>query len=138
MAEAMTIGQLAKAAGVKVETIRYYQRRGMLPVPDRPPGGQRKYPASSLRTLGFIRRAQELAFTLDEIGSLLAIAAQGGRADAGELGRRKLEELDRRVAELNRVRKELRALMEASASRKGRGPCPLIMRLSGGSAAEGG
>jgi MerR family transcriptional regulator, mercuric resistance operon regulatory protein len=126
MPEAMTIGQLAKAAGVNVETVRYYQRRGMLPVPARPPGGQRNYPAGALRTLAFIRRAQDLGFTLDEMGA---------QADAGELGRRKLEELDRRVAELNRMRKELRGLLEGG-DRKRRGPCPLIRRLTEGAPEE--
>ena len=73
MSETMTIGRLAKAAGVNVETIRYYQRRGLLLEPRKPPGGHRRYSSTVLRQVAFIRSAQQLGFTLEEIGKLLEI-----------------------------------------------------------------
>ena len=109
----MTIGQLAKAAGVNVETVRYYQRRGLVPTPARPFGGQRKYAEDVLRRIHFVRRSQNLGFTLDEIGTLLAKAAD--RRALRELAEAKLERLAERVAEINRMRRELRQLLSASA-----------------------
>ena len=112
MAAPMTIGQLAKAAGVNVETVRYYQRRGLVPTPSRPLGGQRKYAEDVLRRIHFVRRAQNLGFTLDEIGSLIAKAAD--RRAVRELAEAKLERLAERVAEINRMRRELRRMLSAN------------------------
>ena len=112
MAPPMTIGQLAKAAGVNVETVRYYQRRGLVPTPSRPFGGQRKYAEDTLRRIHFVRRAQNLGFTLDEIGRLLAKAAD--RRAVRELAEAKLAHLAERVAEINRMRRELRRLLSAN------------------------
>jgi MerR family mercuric resistance operon transcriptional regulator len=127
----MTIGQLATAAGVNVETIRYYQRRGLMTIPQRPPGGQRRYPDDALRQITFIRRAQDLGFTLDEIAALLAIAADGDWRASRKAGQMKLDELEQRVVELNRMRRELGALVKLTEARKGREPCPFIARLFG-------
>src|SRR5688572_7473329 len=74
MQEAMTIGRLAKLAGVNVETVRYYQRRGLLREPSKPAGGQRRYAPAVAQQIGFIRRAQQLGFSLEEVKSLMDLA----------------------------------------------------------------
>src|SRR5262245_34125769 len=103
--EKRSIGQLAKAAGVNVETVRYYHRRGLIPMPPKRIGGRRHYPESALRQIAFVRKAQALGFTLEEIIQLLRILADSKDCEGGqELGRRKLEELDSRLAALNRMR----------------------------------
>lgn len=91
MAQPLTIGRLAKAAGVHVETVRYYQRRGLLKEPSKPPGSHRHYPPAALQRLDFIRRAQQLGFSLDEIKQLLRLTEPGDwpRAQAIAEGRRK-------------------------------------------------
>ena len=73
MNEQLTIGRLAKAAGVNVETIRYYQRRGLLDEPEKPLGGHRRYADSATGRVSFIKRAQQLGFTLEEVKSLLKL-----------------------------------------------------------------
>ena len=129
--DSMSIGQLATAAGVNVETIRYYQRRGLIATPPKPLNGQRKYAADALRRINFIRRAQYLGFTLEEINGLLAVAASADCADASEFARMKLEELQQRGAELNRMRRELRDVVKHCDARKAKEPCPFIRRLFG-------
>jgi MerR family mercuric resistance operon transcriptional regulator len=122
--ERRSIGQLAKAAGVNIETVRYYHRRGLIPVPPKRLGGRRHYPDSALRQIAFIRRAQNLGFTLEEIASLLKIAADGRDCDGGRaLAQRKLEELDQRAAVLARMRRELAALLKKCEDTEGAGPC---------------
>ena len=112
--EGMTIGRLAQAAGVNVETIRYYQRRGLLPEPPRPPGGQRRYPAGVLERLGFIRHAQQLGFSLEEVRILLDHAARGSHDQIRALAERKRDLIAARRAELDKVHQRLDALIEAS------------------------
>jgi MerR family mercuric resistance operon transcriptional regulator len=126
----MTIGQLAKAAGVNVETIRYYQRRGLVTTPSKPLGGQRKYPDEALRQITFVHRAQDLGFTLDEIILLLAQARDGGRDGGRELAKKKVEELERRAAQLNRMRKALAALVAKADGARGK-ESPIIRALYG-------
>lgn len=105
----LRIGEVAKASGVAVETLRFYERRGLLGRPARTESNYRVYGAAVLERLAFIKRAQAIGFTLDEIGEILAESAEGRlpcrhvRATA----RRKLEELDRRIGELRRYRAEL-------------------------------
>lgn len=127
----MTIGQLAETAGVNVETIRYYQRRGLMDVPSRPPGGQRKYNDGSLGRIAFIRRAQDLGFTLDEITSLIAMAGAGDCRDGHDAAKRKHEELGSRLAELERMRGELARLIGQCEGQRFRGACPVIRYLEG-------
>lgn len=127
----MTIGQLAEAASVNVETIRYYQRRGLMEVPSRPPGGQRKYNEESLRRIAFIRRAQDLGFTLEEITGLIAMAADGNCRDGRDAARRKHEELGARLAELERMRGQLARLIAGCEGQRFRGPCPVTRYLEG-------
>lgn len=130
MAQALTIGRVAKAAGVNVETIRYYQRRGIIGEPRKPPGGQRRYPEAVLGQIAFIRRAQQLGFTLDEIGRLLAISAGRASPEARALAEKRHAVIESRIAELERMRRELGALI--AACRRKRSSDPLIAALSGG------
>lgn len=125
-ADKRSIGQLAKAAGVNIETVRYYHRRGLIPLPPKRAGGRRSYPDSALRQIAFIRRAQQLGFTLEEIGGLLKISdgkdCNGGRVFA----QRKLDELGERVAMLNRMRRDLAELVKQCEANDGSAPCPVI------------
>jgi MerR family transcriptional regulator, mercuric resistance operon regulatory protein len=125
-----TIGGLAKAAGVGVETVRYYQRRGLLPEPARPPGEVRRYGADELKRLRFIRRAQAAGFTLEQIGELLALDRTDDRARVRELATDRLAALDAKIAELEQSRAALERLRSTCASGK-RGPCPIIEAFDG-------
>ena len=130
MPEAMTIGRLAKAAGVNVETVRYYQRRGLLREPHKPPGGQRRYAPAVAGRIAFIRRAQQLGFSLEEVKSPMELAGERDCRDARAIAERKYEALGERVAQLNTMRRELKRLIDA-CKRKARGaPCPFIAELS--------
>jgi len=126
---AMTIGRLAKAAGVNVETVRYYQRRGLLTEPRKPPGGHRRYSDDALRRIEFIRRAQQLGFTLDEIGQLLDYANDPARKEGRLVAEKRLEVIESRMAELGRMRDELSRLV--AACRRARGAKPLLDFLFG-------
>ena len=120
-----TIGGLAKAGGVGVETVRYYQRRGLLPEPARPPGEVRRYGEEDVRRLRFIRSAQAAGFTLNEIGELIALDASDDRARARELARARVHALDEKIAELRQARDALTGLATACANKRG-GPCPIL------------
>jgi len=120
-----TIGGLAKAAGVGVETVRYYQRRGLLPEPPRPPGEVRRYSENDVRRLRFIRSAQAAGFTLAEIGELLALDRTNDRARVREIAAVRLAELDARIQDLRQARSGLERLRSACASGS-KGPCPII------------
>lgn len=124
---AMTIGKLAAAGGVGVETVRYYQRRGLLPEPDRTGiyGGVRRYGDDDVKRLRFVRSAQAAGFTLDQIGELLALDAGEDRARARELARHQIATLDARIAKLQSARRSLARLAdECGRGRAGR--CPII------------
>ena len=130
---AMSISQLARSAGVGVETVRYYQRRGLLPDP-RPQktgtNGIRHYGPDEARRLRFIRSAQTAGFTLDEIAELLRLDSSGDRPRAREMARGRIAELDRKIAELEKARKALsRLARECAAGDKG--PCPIIASFEG-------
>ena len=120
-----TIGGLAKAAGVGVETVRYYQRRGLLPEPARPPGEVRRYGAEDVKRLRFIRSAQAAGFTLNEIGELIALDASDDRARAHALAQARVAAIDEKIAELREARDALSGLASDCASKK-RGPCPIL------------
>lgn len=125
-----SIAGLARAAGVGVETVRFYQRRGLLAVPARGglPGhgaGVRRYGEIDLRRLRFIRSAQAAGFTLAEIHDLLALDATDERAQAAELARKRIESLDRTIAELQTARDAL-ATLERACRAGGAGPCPIL------------
>jgi MerR family mercuric resistance operon transcriptional regulator len=120
-----TIGGLAKAGGVSVETVRYYQRRGLLAEPPRPYGEVRRYGAEDVRRLRFIRSAQAAGFTLNEIKELIAVDAADDRARARELAGARVAALDAKIAELTEARDALAGLAAACAKGSG-GRCPIL------------
>jgi MerR family mercuric resistance operon transcriptional regulator len=125
-----TIGGFAKAAGVGVETVRYYQRRGLLAEPPRPPGEIRRYGEDDLKRLRFIRRAQAAGFTLEEIGELLALDRTDDRARVRALASERVTALDGKIAELRKSRAALDRLRSSCASGSS-GPCPIIEAFDG-------
>ncbi len=120
----MTIGKLAAAGGVGVETIRYYQRRGLLDTP-RGSLGVRRYGDQDRRRLLFIRQAQTAGFTLEEIKELLDLDSGEDRERARSLARNRIDALDARIAELQRARKALQRLVGECAADKS-APCPIL------------
>lgn len=110
-------GQVADAAGVNVQTLRYYERRGLLHEPERTLGGHRLYPPEAVTVLRVIKAAQRMGFTLDEVADLLEVSAlrPGRRSDAGLQARArvKLAEVDAKLVELTTVRDTLRAALDA-------------------------
>lgn len=120
----MTIGKLAAAGQVGVETIRYYQRRGLLETPRRSMG-VRRYGDGDVRRLLFIRQAQTAGFTLEEIKELLDLDSGEDRERARSLARNRIDALDTRIAELQRARKALQRLVGECAADKS-GPCPIL------------
>ena len=120
-----TIGGLAKAAGVGVETVRYYQRRGLLPEPARPQGEIRRYGEADVKRLKFIRSAQAAGFTLSEIGELIALDASDDRPRARQLAQARVAAIDDKIAELRDARNALSGLARECESTR-RGPCPIL------------
>src|SRR5712671_3871143 len=110
-------GEVADAAGVNIQTLRYYERRGLLHEPDRTLGGHRLYPPQAVTVLRVIKAAQRLGFTLDEVADLLEVShlRAGRRTDAGLQARArvKLAEVDAKLVELTTVRDTLRAALDA-------------------------
>ncbi|MDT9600065.1 MerR family DNA-binding protein [Sphingosinicella rhizophila] len=120
----LTIGGLAGAGGVGVETIRFYQRKCLLATPARD-GGIRRYGAGDLRRLRFIRQAQAAGFTLEEIGELLRLDASEDRARVRTLAQARVDALDAKIEELERARDALRRLARECGKGKA-GPCPIL------------
>lgn len=128
----LTIGRLAKRAGVGIDTVRFYERRGLLPPPERTPAGYRLYPAAIVDRIRFIRRAKDLGFSLDEIGALLDLQDHGGRKSTVKaLTQRKLAEIDARIADLARMREVLQALDRRCSGHGDVAGCPIIDALAG-------
>jgi MerR family mercuric resistance operon transcriptional regulator len=120
----LTIGKLAAAGGVGVETIRFYQRKGLIEQPTRE-SGIRRYRDEDLRRLRFIRHAQAAGYTLHEIEELLHLDSGDDRSRARELAEARVKALDRKIAELKRARDSLQRL--ARECRHGSsGPCPIL------------
>jgi DNA-binding transcriptional MerR regulator len=113
-------GQLAAAAGVHIETLRYYERRGLLAEPDRSPGGHRLYPAETVTVLRVIKAAQRLGFTLDEVADLLEVGRHRHRraadADLQQRAAAKLAEVEERIADLTTIRDTLRSAIDAGCA----------------------
>ncbi|HEU4665123.1 MAG TPA: MerR family transcriptional regulator [Dokdonella sp.] len=129
----MTIGRLAALAGVSIDTVRHYEREGLLAAPARSESGYRHYDLASATRLRFIRRARELGFSLDDIRDLLALSADGRHGTQGmrQRAEARLADVERRIAELRRVQRGLRKLVEACP---GHGPleaCPILAALGG-------
>jgi len=130
-----TIAGLAREGGVGVETIRYYQRRGLLRRPDRPegPGGAgriRRYGEGDVRRLRFIRSGQAAGFTLEQIGELLALDATDDRARVRELAVQRIAALDAQIAALKAARASL-AQLAAECGGGAAGPCPILLSFEG-------
>jgi MerR family transcriptional regulator, mercuric resistance operon regulatory protein len=125
---ALTIAKLATEGGVGVETVRYYQRRGLMPEPERPNGANgrvRRYGAEDVRRLRFIRAAQSAGFTLEEIGQLLSLDATEDRARARELARARVSALDEKIRELQSARDALSRLAQVCEQGSTR-LCPIL------------
>lgn len=132
------IGELAKRANVGVETVRFYERQGLLEEPERKPSGYRRYGEDTVQILRFIRRAKELGFTLKEISALLALRNDSS-ADRGEVrqqAKEKVKEIDARIADLQRMRNALQSLVTQC---DGHGPlegCPILAAMEADVPAE--
>jgi MerR family mercuric resistance operon transcriptional regulator len=122
----LTIGKLADAAGVNIETIRYYQRRGLLDEPPKPLGGHRRYSAEQAKRVRFIKRAQALGFTLDEIGMLLTLDSACGCSDTRALAARKRGLIERKMADLKAMYQALSDLIQQCDAGGSTTPCPII------------
>lgn len=130
----MKTGELAKRAGVNVETLRFYERKGLLPEPPRRESGIRKYPEESVTRIRFIKRAQELGFSLDEIQELLALRMKSNTpcAEIKSRAERKIAVIKQKIADLRMIERALNKLTTACS---GQGPvshCPILDNLDGG------
>ena len=126
----LTIGQLAAEACVHKETIRYYQSLGLVPQPRKPPGSVRRYGAATVSRLRFIKRAQQLGFTLEEVAKLLLLEDGQDCGATRALAQQKLEVIRARIADLNRMRRTLEHLVQECHQGKRRRACPIIATLS--------
>lgn len=127
----LRIGQVAAGASVKVETVRYYERTGMLPVPRRTAAGYRQYDVEAIRRIRFIKHAQALGFSLKEIRDLLALRVRHGAA-CGAIERKtrnKIALIDEKVRELTRLRRTLEALVASCEAREATAECPVLETL---------
>ena len=128
---ALTIGQVAAAADVNIQTIRYYERRGLFAAPRRTPSGYRQYVQDAVSRLRFIKHAQELGFSLKEIQELLGLRVRHGAAcDAVERKtRQKTELVQQRIRDLQRMKRTLERLAAACAARRPTDDCPILEAL---------
>lgn len=124
----MRSSEVAAEAGVNVQTLRYYERRGLLPEPGRTQSGYRAYPGQAVRTVRFVKRAQRLGFSLEEIESLLDLAAGGPEScDAARtLANEKIAELEQKITSLVAMRDSLRQLVATCRRSPSRRVCPLL------------
>lgn len=132
MAARLTIGRLAEAAGVNVETVRYYQRRGLLREPPRPLGGVRSYTGQDAARIAFIKASQRLGFTLEQAGQLLRLDAGMQCKAAANLASVHLVDVCARLHDLTRIEAALSDLLERCEHRSGTVACPLILALREG------
>jgi len=131
--QAMNIGRLANLAGVNIDTIRYYEKQRLLPPATRTASGYRQYTRSDLERLRFILRSKDLGFTLTEIGDLLSLTAdrESDMRGVKRKAEQRLEQVEQKIAELRRVRKGLRQLIEACPGKGELNTCPIVAALSG-------
>lgn len=127
----LTIGTLANEAGINLETVRYYEREGLLPKAPRSPSGYRLFPADSARRLRFIRRAQELGFSLKEIQDLLALRASthNTSAEVRKRARAKIEDIEGKIRSLESISKSLRKLTKSCPGNGPLSACPILESL---------
>ncbi|MFS2202453.1 Hg(II)-responsive transcriptional regulator [Pseudomonas sp. Pseusp3] len=126
MTTGLSIGKLAQAAGVNIETIRYYQRRGLLDEPAKPLGGYRHYLPEQVKRLRFIKRAQALGFTLDEVGMLLTLDVACTCSETRALAVRKLAMIEQKMADLAAMQQVLGELVHKCDAGDGGASCPII------------
>jgi DNA-binding transcriptional MerR regulator len=126
----LSIGQLAARSGVRVDTVRYYERSGLLAPAGRLASGYRRYGEVELRRLRFIRRAKSLGFTLDEIAGLLALSDGRDVRAVKRAAQARLDEVERKLADLGRVRSGLRKLIAACPGHGRAADCPILLALS--------
>lgn len=126
----LTIGTLAERGGVSVETIRYYQRRALLDQPVRPTGGFRHYPEKSVKRILFIKRAQALGFTLEEIHDLLALDQRKACLETREIAAHKVGLITQKIADLSKMKKSLARLVRSCDACATDAPCPIIHLLA--------
>jgi Hg(II)-responsive transcriptional regulator len=132
MMDSFTIGQLAKTVQVNVETVRYYERRGLLQQPPRQTSGYRRYSRDAVRRIQFIRRAQRLGFSLQEIDDLLRLRAdpQSSCCDVKQLAESKIAELESRIRDLRQMQEALAMLTESCSGNDPNSECPIFDVLS--------
>lgn len=130
-AERLTIGDVASRAGVNIQTLRYYERRRLLPEPPRLPSGYRQYPADTVRLVRFMKRAQALGFTLREVQELLRLreARARSRPAVRAVAEAKLKTIDEKIRRLRAMRKALDGLLTACAGDGARSECPILEAL---------
>ena len=133
----LTIGSFAKAAGVNIETIRFYQRKGLLPEPDKPYGSIRRYGAADVLRVRFVKSAQRLGFSLTEIGDLLRLEDGAHCEESRHLAEYKLTDIRQKLADLTRMEATLAALVDACQTRNSKVSCPLIASLQGENVSTG-
>jgi MerR family mercuric resistance operon transcriptional regulator len=130
MSNRLTIGTLAARAGVSVETIRYYQRRALLDKPVKPSGGFRHYSEESVKRVLFIKRAQALGFTLEEIQDLLALDQRKACLETRGLAAHKVELITQKIDDLSKMKKSLARLVRSCDASAADAPCPIIHLLA--------
>ena len=127
--ENLTIGAFAKAARVNVETIRFYQLKGLLPQPERPYGRIRRYGQADVALVKFVKSAQRLGFSLDEVGQLMKLEDGTHCSEAAELAAHRLADVRARMADLTRMEEALSTLVRECNAHHGNVSCPLIAAL---------
>jgi len=131
--EGLTIGRVARSAGLAIDTVRYYEREGLLQKPARTPSGYRQYAPDAVTRLQFIRQAKELGFTLSEIRELLTLKVAPGKscADVRAHAEAKIADVEQRIAQLDRMKRALARLANACSGRGPTSECPILEALEG-------
>ena len=132
-AQVLTRGEVARRAGIGIETVRFYERQGLIEPPPRSAAGYRQYPEDTVQRLCFIRRAKELGFSLREIRELLVLQGDPDVTcgDIEERARRKLVDIERRIRDLEKIHQALQELMQGCAGDRESGQCPILRALAG-------
>jgi len=130
----MRIGKVAAAAGCNIQTLRYYERRGLLRQPERTESGYREYPPDTVRIVRFIKRAQELGFTLHEIEELLRLrnGEAGRRRDVRVIAQAKMRDIEQKQARLQAMHSALGGLLQSCTNRRASLSCPILDALNDG------
>ncbi len=139
-ARTVTIGRVAQLANVPIDTVRYYERRGLIPHPQRTASGYRDFPAETVHQIRFIKRAQELGFTLEEVQELLALRINGRAkcADVMHVAEHKLELIEDKIADLQSMRRALKKLVASCHAGASMVECPIIENLEQAGKKRGG